>query len=70
MSNVYAQAAAALACPEPDRKCALTATLREDWLAGRLDEAPQALPIAAGRRWCRRRNYPRAARIRRKDAPP
>lgn len=49
MPNVYAQAAAALACSDPDRKLALTAALREDWLAGRLDNAPQTLVVTAGR---------------------
>lgn len=49
MPNVYAQAAAALACPESDRKCALTAALRSDWLAGRLDDTPQTVTVTAGR---------------------
>lgn len=49
MPNVYAQAAIALACPDPDQKLALTATLREDWLAERLDITPQTLEVTAGR---------------------
>jgi uncharacterized ferritin-like protein (DUF455 family) len=49
MPNVYAQAAAALACPDPERKLALTSALREDWLAGRLDAESQTLAATAGR---------------------
>ncbi len=37
MPNVYAQAAAALACPDPDTKLTMTAGLAADWQAGRLD---------------------------------
>lgn len=49
MSNVYTQAAAALACPDPDTKLALTAALAADWRAGRLDCTPCSGDIAAGR---------------------
>ena len=49
MQNVYAQAAAALACPDPDTKLNLTAALAADWRAGRLATAPCTLDPAAGR---------------------
>ena len=49
MSNVYVQASAALACPDPDTKLTMTAALSADWLAGRLDFEPRTLPLALGR---------------------
>lgn len=49
MSNVYIQAAAALACPDPDAKLAMTAALAADWQAGRLDCTSCALMPVVGR---------------------
>lgn len=49
MANVFEQAAAALACPDPDHKLALTAALSADWLAGRLDVTACSIAVEAGR---------------------
>lgn len=49
MPNVYAQAAAALLCPDVERKLALTAALRADWLAGSLDTTSCPQDVEAGR---------------------
>lgn len=49
MQNVFELTAAALACEEPDEKCALTAALDADWRNGRLDATPCAVTIACGR---------------------
>jgi uncharacterized ferritin-like protein (DUF455 family) len=49
MANVFEQAAAALACTDPDHKLTLTAALSADWLAGRLDAAVCHIAIEAGR---------------------
>ena len=49
MLNVHAQAAAALACPDPDTKLAMTAALAADWQAGRLGCEPCTLIPEVGR---------------------
>ena len=49
MLNVYVQAAAALACPDPDAKLALTAELSADWQADRLSCTPCTLTPEVGR---------------------
>lgn len=49
MLNVYAQAAAALACPDPDTKLTLAAALAADWQAGKLSCDPCLLAVRAGR---------------------